>query len=94
LRPEDAARLVPWARMWSLWVSAAFLRAYLTALDGAGFLPVGRDDRSLLLDFHLLKRVVNELRAELAAGSPRVAVPLQGLLQLLAAEGHGAGAQA
>jgi maltose alpha-D-glucosyltransferase/alpha-amylase len=87
LRPEDVAKLGPWARMWGLWVSVGFVRAYLTAADGAGFLPADRADRSLLLDFHLLKRAVAELRYELAAHSPRVRAPLQGLRQLLAAAG-------
>jgi maltose alpha-D-glucosyltransferase/alpha-amylase len=86
LRPEDAARLGPWARLWQLWVSAEFLRAYLAEANGAAFLPANRDDLGLLLDFHLLKRSVNELRAELAAGSARVRVPLQGLRQLLATD--------
>jgi maltose alpha-D-glucosyltransferase/alpha-amylase len=84
LRPEDVARLEPWARLWHLWVSAAFVRAYLAALDGASFLPANRDDLRLLLDFHLLKRVVNELRAKVAARSPGVRVPLRALRQLLA----------
>jgi maltose alpha-D-glucosyltransferase/alpha-amylase len=87
LRPEDAARLAPWARMWHLWVSVEFVRSYLAATDRAAFLPEGRDDRSLLLDFHLLKRAVNELRYELADGSARVRVPLHALRQLLAAAG-------
>ncbi len=83
LRPEDAARLGPWARLWQLWVSVEFVRSYLAAAAGAAFLPAGRDDLGLLLDFHLLKRAVNELRAELAAPSARVRVPLLGLRQLL-----------
>ncbi len=87
LRFEDAARLAPWARMWHLWVSVEFVRSYLAAANGAAFLPDNRADRSLLLDFHLVKRAVNELRAELAAGSARARVPLQGLRQLLAAAG-------
>ncbi|HEX5270678.1 MAG TPA: maltose alpha-D-glucosyltransferase [Gemmataceae bacterium] len=87
LRPEDAARLAPWARMWQLWVSVGFLRSYLAAARGATFLPEARDDLGLLLDFHLLKLAVNELRHELADNSARVRVPLQGLRQLLAAGG-------
>jgi maltose alpha-D-glucosyltransferase / alpha-amylase len=87
LRPEDAARLAPWARLWQLWVSVGFVRAYLAAVRGAAFLPDDRDDLNLLLDFHLLKLAVNELGHELAAGSARVRVPLQALRQLLAAGG-------
>jgi maltose alpha-D-glucosyltransferase/alpha-amylase len=88
LRPEDAARLGPWARLWHLWVSVEFVRSYLAAADGAVFLPADRAEVGLLLDFHLLKRAVNELRAELASHSPLVRVPLQGLRQLLAAGGE------
>ena len=84
LRPEDAARLGPWARLWELWVSVEFLRSYLTEAAGALFLPANHDDLSLLLDFHLLKRTVNELRYELAAGSARTRVPLLALRQMLA----------
>ncbi len=87
LRPEDPTRLAPWARMWHLWVSVGFVRSYLAAAQGAAFLPESRDDRSLLFDFHLLKRTVNELRYELATGSARARVPLRALRELLAAGG-------
>jgi len=87
LRPEDAARLRPWARLWQLWVSVEFVRAYLAAAGGAPFLPAKHDDLGLLLNFHLLKRAVNELRWELAAGVDRARVPLLGLRQLLATGG-------
>jgi maltose alpha-D-glucosyltransferase/alpha-amylase len=87
LRPEDAARLQPWARLWQVWVSAAFVRSYLSTAAGAAFLPANRDDLSLLLDFHLLKRAVNELRYELAAGAARARVPLLGLRQILLTRG-------
>jgi maltose alpha-D-glucosyltransferase/alpha-amylase len=85
LRPEDAARLGPWAQMWQLWASAEFLRSYLSAAGAAPFLPADRTDLALLLDFHLLKRALNELRGELASHSSRVGVPLRGLRRLLAA---------
>jgi maltose alpha-D-glucosyltransferase/alpha-amylase len=87
LRPEDAARLQPWARLWQVWVSAAFVRSYLTTAAGTAFLPANRDDLSLLLDFHLLKRAVNELRYELGAGAARARVPLLGLRQILLTRG-------
>jgi maltose alpha-D-glucosyltransferase/alpha-amylase len=83
LRPEDAARLGPWARLWQLWVSVAFLRAYLTATAGVPFLPEDRKDLGLLLDFHLLKRTFNELRYQLTHNSTHVRVPLVALRQML-----------
>ena len=42
LRPEDVVNLQPWARFWYLWVSVAFLDAYLTAAANSQFLPPTR----------------------------------------------------
>src|SRR5262249_44601302 len=38
-RPEDVARLEPWARAWSAWMSAAFLAGYREAARGSRILP-------------------------------------------------------
>jgi maltose alpha-D-glucosyltransferase/alpha-amylase len=85
VRPEDRARLEPWARFWHLWVSVVFLRGYLEAMGPGNLLPAGREELGVLLDFYLLKRAVNELRYELVKHPDRVTVPLRGLLQLLEA---------
>jgi len=87
LRPEDTARLGPWAHLWQLWVSVNFVRAYLAAAGTSPFLPGSRHDLGLLLDFSLLKRTINELRYELARQSPRVRVPLLALRQMLVTGG-------
>ncbi|HLH73542.1 MAG TPA: maltose alpha-D-glucosyltransferase, partial [Chloroflexota bacterium] len=34
LRPEDLGTIEPWVRFWQVWVSAAFLKHYLTTADG------------------------------------------------------------
>ncbi len=90
VRREDRAALEPLARLWQATVSGVFLRAYLGA-TAAELLPETEQERHTLLDFYLIKRAVGELRAELGrtadagdrAASPRVAVPIEGLLQLL-----------
>jgi maltose alpha-D-glucosyltransferase/alpha-amylase len=82
VRPEDQATLGPWARFWHLWVSTAFLKAYLTAARGS-FLPADRGELGTLLDFYLLKRAVNELNFEMTHHTEQVRVPLLGLLHLL-----------
>jgi maltose alpha-D-glucosyltransferase/alpha-amylase len=87
IRPEDIAILQPWARMWHLWVSAAFVKAYLAAARGDSFLPQDREELRILFDYSLLKRSVNELRHELDHSLERVRVPVRGLLHLLEA-GH------
>jgi maltose alpha-D-glucosyltransferase/alpha-amylase len=81
-RPEDAARLAPWAELWETWVGAAFIRAYLTAARSAGILP--NDDRSLdaLLRAFVLDKALYELGYELNNRPEWVHIPLLGLLHL------------
>jgi maltose alpha-D-glucosyltransferase/alpha-amylase len=83
LRSEDAPALAPWARFWYVWVSVAFVKAYLATAGKAAFLPAPEEGLGALLDFYLLKRAVNELRYEMNRGPDRVYVPVLGLLQIL-----------
>ena len=48
-RPEDLARLAPWARLWETWVSSAFRQAYLAATDGTALVPRDPDGFDTLL---------------------------------------------
>jgi maltose alpha-D-glucosyltransferase/alpha-amylase len=82
IRPEDLRPLVPWARLWYLWVAAAFVRSYLDVALQGDFLPMSRDELKILLDYSLIKRAVNELRGELAGKAQLVKIPLQALLHL------------
>jgi maltose alpha-D-glucosyltransferase/alpha-amylase len=83
VRPEDVPTLQPWVRLWHLWATVAFLKGYLEIATKDSFLPKNREEQTVLLDFYLLKRVVNELRYELLNYPDRVRVPLEGLLKLL-----------
>jgi maltose alpha-D-glucosyltransferase/alpha-amylase len=82
LRPEDIPGLEPWARLWSLWVSVAFLKAYLAVAGEAGFLPRAREELEILLDYCLVKRAVNDLNYQLTNQGDRTLVPLRGLIRL------------
>jgi len=85
IRPEDLAAFGPWARVWYLWVSAAFLNAYGAVAGQGAFLPQTQEERQVLLDAYLLEKVLYELRYELNSRPDWVNVPLQGLLDLVAA---------
>ena len=82
-RPEDLARLEPWAHCWNLWVSAAFLSAYFASSSKASFLPRSREELSLLLDIYLLEKSIYELGYELNNRPDWVKLPLRGILDLL-----------
>jgi len=81
-RPEDVERLAPWADLWEVWVGAVFLRAYLLATRGAGFLPSESDDVDALLQGFVVDKALYELGYELNNRPDWVHIPLAGLLRL------------
>src|SRR5262249_42050878 len=48
-RPEDVARLEPWARAWSAWMSAALLGGYLDRVRGSPIVARSHAQLALLL---------------------------------------------
>jgi maltose alpha-D-glucosyltransferase/alpha-amylase len=83
VRDLDRDAAAPWAEGWYRSITAAFLRTYLDVAADAPFVPKG-DQLSLTLDVHVIGRALHELHDELAARSDAVAIPLAGLLDLLA----------
>ncbi len=79
----DLDRLLPWAAAWQTWISAAFLKQYLTTADGASFLPADPDSVGRLLRAFLLDKTLYELDYELNNRPTWVPIPLQGVLSLL-----------
>jgi maltose alpha-D-glucosyltransferase/alpha-amylase len=83
VREEDAAALEPWVRAWYHWVSAAYLRGYREATEGAAFLPSDGGEWATVLDAMLLHKSFYELGYELNNRPDWVAIPLRGIAQLL-----------
>ncbi len=83
IRPEDFPALEPWARFWYTWVSAAFLKGYLSVVKEEPFLPKDPIEIQVLLDVYLFGKAIYELGYELNTRPDWVKVSLQGLLQLL-----------
>ncbi|MGE3541374.1 MAG: putative maltokinase [Candidatus Tectimicrobiota bacterium] len=80
--PSEARTVFePWAQLWYVWVSTAFLQAYLADAGAAGVLPPTRDERQVLLDAYLLEKAVYELHYELNNRPDWVGIPLQGIRQ-------------
>ena len=77
--------LEAWTRYWNLWVSAAFLKSYLDVAGKASFLPPSEEELKILLDAYLLEKAIYELGYELNNRPDWVKIPLQGILQTLAA---------
>ena len=83
--PSEARTVLePWAQLWYVWVSAAFVQAYLAYAEPASLLPPTRDACQALLDAYVLEKAVYELSYELNNRPDWVRIPLQGIRHLWA----------
>jgi maltose alpha-D-glucosyltransferase/alpha-amylase len=89
VRPEDQARLAPWAALWYRSVAATFLRGYRTAAGEADFMPASDEELITLLSTSMLHKVLYELSYELNNRPDWVQIPLRGLLDLLGPASEG-----
>jgi len=86
LRPEDLPVLEEWSKVWYLWVSVAFLKAYLELISDLPILPAAKEGKKVLLDANLMEKALYEIDYELNNRPDWVNLPLQGVLQILEAE--------
>jgi maltose alpha-D-glucosyltransferase/alpha-amylase len=86
-RPQDLTFMESLARFWYVWVSVAFLRAYVEVAIRGNFLPQTREELRVLLDAYLLEKAIYELGYELNNRPDWIKIPLQGVLFQLQARG-------
>jgi maltose alpha-D-glucosyltransferase/alpha-amylase len=80
-RDEDFPVLEPWARLWQIWTSVAFLKAYMDTVEPANILPRNPDELDLLLRLFLLEKAVYEVGYELNNRPGWLKVPIQAIVQ-------------
>jgi maltose alpha-D-glucosyltransferase/alpha-amylase len=80
---DDLPVLAHWAQYWYIWVSAAFLKSYLSGVRQARLLPEDPEQLRILLDAYLLEKALYEIGYELNNRPDWLEVPLQGILQLI-----------
>jgi maltose alpha-D-glucosyltransferase/alpha-amylase len=85
LRPEDLPLLEEWSKVWYLWVSVAFLKAYLELISDLPILPATKEGKKVLFDAYLMEKALYEVNYELNNRPDWVNLPLQGVLQILEA---------
>jgi maltose alpha-D-glucosyltransferase / alpha-amylase len=83
VRREDRGAAMGWAHLWQSWVSASFVRGWLSAAEGAVFLPRAAREMGVMLDALGLEEALEDLEAELEKASERARVPLSVLARLL-----------
>lgn len=69
----------PWGQFWSMWVSAAFLKAYLRIASGTCFWPQDETAVRLLFNVYLMEKAVYEIGYELNNRPDWAEIPLSGL---------------
>jgi maltose alpha-D-glucosyltransferase/alpha-amylase len=79
----DPTTLLSWGRLWCTWVSATFLRAYLSRAASAPFVPDSTRELDVLLDALLLEKAVYELAYEVNNRPDWVKIPILGVTQLM-----------
>jgi maltose alpha-D-glucosyltransferase/alpha-amylase len=83
LAPEDPSALEPWARLWYVTVSGAYLSAYLETAGEAPFVPRSSEELRVLLDGFLLEKALYEAAYEANNRPDWLPIPLAGILDLL-----------
>ncbi|MBC8068561.1 MAG: alpha-amylase, partial [Deltaproteobacteria bacterium] len=86
VRDQDVDALAPWADAWAKWIGAEWLAAWLAEAGDAPFVPRDPDVLARMLDFYLLEKVIYEIHYELNNRPEWLAIPLAGLVDLMATE--------
>ncbi|MDX2243614.1 MAG: maltose alpha-D-glucosyltransferase [Leptolyngbyaceae cyanobacterium bins.302] len=81
IHAEQIPRMQQWVQFWELWVSAAFLNAYLTIAKEDSFLPTTQQELQVLFDNYLLEKAIVDLGYHLNHDSDAIDIPLQRILQ-------------
>ena len=69
LGERDFGSMEPWARLWQICASRAFLNEYLAVADGSPFVPSSRNELAVMLEALILERALYELGRELGRES-------------------------
>ena len=77
-----------WARYWSWWVSAAYLRAYLESSGSAPWLPARGAGLEIMMEAELFRKAIHELGYELNHRPAWVSITFQGILELMKPDVH------
>jgi maltose alpha-D-glucosyltransferase/alpha-amylase len=86
LQPGNQTLIESCAERWRQNAVAAFMEGYLETMAGCPALPADPAEERALLEFFTLEKAIYEIRYELANRPSWVAIPLAGVLDLLAPE--------
>jgi maltose alpha-D-glucosyltransferase/alpha-amylase len=83
MRTEDVELAGHLAKLWIVWVSAAYLGGYSKSIAGSPLLPKTNEEMQVLLDAFLLNKCLYEIGYELNNRPDWVRIPVRGVLDLV-----------
>ncbi len=83
LGKTNFATMQPWARLWVMWTSQAFLTAYIDTGGRPTLVPSDRNDLSALLDALLMEKAVYEVGYELNNRPEWLPLPFYGIAEMI-----------
>ncbi|WP_207496514.1 maltose alpha-D-glucosyltransferase [Aridibaculum aurantiacum] len=76
VQQEDIEGLLPFAELWSHYMSSFFLRAYIDTVADTAFIPKDRSELQMMLETYLLEKAIFDLNVELNTRPAWAIVPL------------------
>jgi maltose alpha-D-glucosyltransferase/alpha-amylase len=86
LQKEEQEKFIPYAIMWSHYITGFFMKAYLQEVKGSGILPSEKQDLVLALQFYLMRKAMYDLNADLKHRPEWAIVPLRLMRAILRSE--------
>jgi maltose alpha-D-glucosyltransferase/alpha-amylase len=83
LGKTNFATMQPWARLWVMWTSQAFLTAYIDTAGRPTLVPSDRNDLSVLLEALLMEKAVYEVGYELNNRPEWLPLPFYGIAEMI-----------
>jgi maltose alpha-D-glucosyltransferase/alpha-amylase len=83
LQESQMKSAASWARYWSAWVGARFVKAYLDSSRSAPYIPSSEAGLHILLEAALLRNAIYEVGFELNNRPDWVRIPLLAILELM-----------
>ena len=77
LHKDEIQSLLPYATLWSQYMSGFFLKAYLEKSNGHGFVPETSSDLEILIRTYLLEGAINDLNFEVKHRPEYLLIPMK-----------------
>ena len=83
LLEADRDKIMPWLKVWKIWMAHQFFAGYVEACAGTELLPTDEKHTRYLTEVFVLEKALYEIGYELGSRPDWVGIPLRGTLDIL-----------